>query len=95
MVVGVARGVYSADSSTFDGKDLTIGNRLLCSTGRMFVDRVGEMRVETEEVGDSARMVTVPMSEKYVREGEVGGDSGQDQVGPFWDALASVDDESF
>lgn len=95
MVVGVARGVHSADGSAFDVKDLAVGNRLLCSAGRMFVNRVGEMRVETEEIGDAARMVTVPMSEKYVREGEVGGESGRDQVGPLWDALASVDDDSF
>lgn len=96
MVVRVAGGVHGADGGTFDGEDLPVGDGLLGSARDIFVDRIAEVRVEAEEVGDAARVVTVPVGEQYVREGYVGGgERGGDQAGPLWDALAGVDEESF
>ncbi len=96
MIVRVARGVHSADGGTFDVEYLAVDNGLLGSAGSIFVDRVIEVRIKPEEVGDAARVVTVPVGEQYVREGHFrGGERRGDQVGPFWDALGGVDDESF
>lgn len=96
MVVRVAGGVHSADGGAFNGEDLAVSDGLLGSAGGVFVDGVGQVGVEAEEVEDAARVVTVPVGEQYVGQGHVGGgERGGDQVGPFWLALAGVDDESF
>lgn len=95
MVVRVAGRVHGTDGGAFDGEDLPVSDGLLGSARVVFVDGIAEVRVEAEEVGDTARVVTVPVGEQYVREGYVGGgERGGDQVGPFWNALAGVDEES-
>ena len=96
VVVRVARGVHGADGAAFDGEDLAVKDRLLGFTGCVFVDEGGEMRIEAEEVGNTTCMITMPVSKEDVGEGSVGGgERGGDQLGPFGDALAGVDDESF
>lgn len=96
VVVRVAGRMHGADGGAFDGEDLPVGDGLLGSAGAIFVDGIAEVRVEAEEVGNAARVVTVPVGEQYVREGYVGGgERGGDQVGPFWQALGGVDEESF
>ena len=96
MVVRVAGGVHGADGAAFDAEDLAVEDGLLGFAGGVFVDGGGEVGVEAEEVGDAACMVTVPVGEEDVGERRVGGgERGGDQFGPFGDALARVDDESF
>ncbi len=96
MVVRVTWSVDGADGGTLDGEDLAVGNGLLVLARVVFVDRVGEVRVEAEEVRDATGVITVPVSEQYMRERHIGGGECRgDQAGPFWDALAGVDDESF
>ncbi len=96
MVVRVTGSVYGADGGTLDGEDLAVGDGLLVLARVVFVDRVGEVRVEAEEVRDATGVITVPVSEQYMRERHIGGGECRgDQAGPFWDALAGVDDESF
>lgn len=96
MVVRMAGGMHSADGSAFYAEDLTVEDGLLGSARRVFVDEVGEIRIELKEVGDAARMITVPVREQYVGESYVGGGERRgDQLGPFWDALTGIDEESF
>ena len=96
VVVRVARGVHGADRAAFDGEDLAVEDGLLGFAGCVFVDGGREVRIEAEEVGDTTCMITVPVSKEDVGEGNVkGGERGGHQFGPFGDALAGVDDESF
>lgn len=95
VVVRVAGSVHGADGGALDGDDLAVGDGLLGLAGVVFVDRGGEVWVEAEEVRDSAGVITVPVSEQDVGERHVGGGERRgNQAGPFWDALAGVDDES-
>lgn len=71
MVVRVAWRVHGPESGTFDGEDLAVFNGLLTLAGCVFVDGVGEVRVELEKVWYAARVVTMPMGEQYVREGYI------------------------
>lgn len=58
----VAWRVHGADGGTFNAKDLAIRNAFLVSTRRIFVDCVGEVRIEAKKVGDSASVITVPVA---------------------------------
>lgn len=94
MVVGMARSVHGSDSGAFDGEDLAIDNGLLGSARRVFVNRFREVRIKTKEVGNPAHMVTMPVGEQYMGDGKIGrGECGGNQFGPFWDALAGIEDE--
>lgn len=73
MVEGVARGMDGTDGGPFDFEDLAVGDWLLGATRAVFVDGIGEVWVEAEEVGYATGVVAVPVGEQDVREGNVGG----------------------
>ena len=62
-----------ADGGPFDFEDLAVGDGLLGAARAVFVEGVGEVWVEAEEVGYAAGVVTVPVGEQGVGEGDVGG----------------------
>ena len=73
MVERVTRGMNGADGGPFDFEDLAVGDWLLGATRAVFVDGVGEVWIDTEEVRYATGMVTVPVGEQGVGEGNVGG----------------------
>lgn len=88
--------MHSADGSAFNSENLPVDYGLLGSAGVIFVDGFGKFWVETDEIRYTSRMVAMPMSEQYVGECHIGsGEHGGDQISPFWNSLASIDDDSF
>ncbi len=95
VVVGVAGSVHGPDCGAPDAEHLAVCDRLLVLCWGVFVDGVKEVGVESDEVRDTSGVVSVPMGQEDVGQGDGGvGESGPDQVRPFWDPLAGVDDES-
>lgn len=95
MIVRVARRVHRPHRGPFDPKHLPVDNGLLRLVGRVLVDGALKVGVQTEQVGHAARVVAVPVGEEHVREGDAQGVEGRgDEIRPFGDALARVDDEA-
>lgn len=91
----VSGGVHSSDCCTVDSEDLAIHYGFLRLARRVLVDLRGQVRVHANEVEDTPSVVSVPMSQEHVGQGEVAGKQDtRDQISPVWNALPRVDNET-
>jgi hypothetical protein len=91
----VAWGVDCSHSGTFYFEGLAVDDRLLSPVRRMLENAWRKIGVHAEEIRNSTGVVTVPVSEEHIRQREATmGQSVPDQVRPFGNSLASVDDQT-
>ena len=95
MVVRVTWRMHCSDSGALNTEYLSVCNRQLVFAGRVLVDCGREVGTEAKKVGNPADVITMPMGQEYMGQGDRGvSEGGRDQICPFGDALGRVYDES-
>lgn len=91
----MARGMDCADGGSFNFKHLSIQNGLLISTWAVLINRRRQMRIETDQIRNTASVIAMPMCEEHMGKSDREiFQRGGDEIGPFRNALASIDDQS-
>lgn len=91
----MARGVDCVNGGSFNFKQLSIQNGLLISTWAVLINRRRQMRIETDQIRNTSSVIAMPMCEEHVGKSDRKiFERGGDKIGPFRNALTSINDQS-